>query len=73
MDITSTVANEQRYVTQGYPMRIWTSDIFWLSILLIFQGRHYVYVVYKCINKTLYSNQSNPVNLLYFSEIIFIM
>ena len=42
-------------------------------ILLIFQGRHYVYVVYKCINKTLYSNQSNPVNLLYLSEIIFIM
>jgi hypothetical protein len=35
---------------------------------------HYVYFVYNCINKTLYSNQSNPVNLLYiFSEIIFIM
>ena len=62
MGITSTVAY---YVTQGYPMRIWTHFLTFHT-LLFFQGRHYVYFVYNCINITLYSNQSNPVNLLYF-------
>jgi hypothetical protein len=46
MGITSTVAN---YVTQGYPMRIWT------------QTCSYFPYSFNSINTILYSNQANPV------------
>jgi hypothetical protein len=54
-------------------MQIWTSDISLLSMLFYFFKVDIVYFVYNGINNTLYSNQSIPVYLLYFSEIIFVM